>query len=392
MGASGYVGSRLVPELLGRGHDVVATYRGTRRAAYPWVRDVEWRRADVLDEAQVVAAVEGADAVCYLVHGLGEDDFMTRDRQAADNVRHAVGVGGVGRLVYLSGIVPDGPREELSDHLLSRLEVEEILSSAESSVLTLRASMVIGAGSTSFEVMRQLSERLPVVQTVPAWMATTLIQPVAVADAVHFLAEALERPDVTGHLDVVGPDRVTYAELLRAYAAESGLVRIQVPVWLAPVDAVTRVVGAVVDVPAALVGSLIPSLGHDMVAGRDAAGELGAAESGPLPVAEAIRRSLGRARAGGAGARWAGTHGPAEGALVDGAVIDGAVIDGAVVDGVVVDGVFIDGVLIDGAMGDGSALDGAAIGGDPMAPSVGDPPWSRHRTLYQRLRDSAGLP
>ena len=130
--------------------------------------------------------------------------------------------------------------------------------------------------------MRQLSERLPVVQTVPAWMGRTVIQPVAVADTVHYLAEALERPDVAGHLDVVGPDRVTYAELLRTYAAESGLLRIQ-PGVARPVEAVARVAGAVVDVPSSLVESLIPSLGHDMAADRDAAFVLGVPPDGSCP-------------------------------------------------------------------------------------------------------------
>ena len=236
VGASGYVGSRLVPELLRRGHDVVATHHRSPSTAYPWSGDVEWRRVDVHDEQAVVAALSGVDAICYLVHGLDDPDFMRLDRQAADNVAYAAGVVGATRLVYFSGIVPDLPPDELSDHLLSRLEVEQILATAATSVLTLRASMVVGAGSTSFEVMRQTSQRLGVVQTVPAWMGSSVIQPVAAADAVYYLAEALERPEVTGHLDVVGPDQLTYLTLLRTYARAARLLRVQVPVWLAPVE------------------------------------------------------------------------------------------------------------------------------------------------------------
>ena len=195
------------------------------------------------DEDRVVEALRGVDAICYLVHGLDDPDFMRLDRQAADNVAYAAGVVGASRLVYFSGIVPDLPDDELSNHLLSRLEVEEMLATADCPVLTLRASMVVGAGSTSFEVMRQMSHRLGVVQTVPAWMGGSVIQPVAARDAVWFLAEALERPDVTGHLDVVGPDRLSYVELLRTYAAAARLLRVQVPVWLAPVETVARVAG-----------------------------------------------------------------------------------------------------------------------------------------------------
>jgi uncharacterized protein YbjT (DUF2867 family) len=335
VGASGYVGSRLVPELLRRGHDVVATHHRSPATAYPWSADVAWRRVDVHDEDRVVEALEGVDAICYLVHGLDSDDFMQRDRQAADNVAYATGVVGAGRLVYFSGIVPDLPDGELSDHLLSRLEVEEILATADCPVLTLRASMVVGAGSTSFEVMRQMSTRLGVVQTVPAWMGSSVIQPVAVADAVWFLAEAVERPDVTGHLDVVGPDRLSYVSLLRTYAARARLLRVQVPVWLAPVEAVARVAGALVDVPSSTVESLIPSLGHDMVAERDAADVLGEPPEGRLGVSDAVSRSLATTRAG----------------------------DGA--------------------------PDGAAVDGDPQAPSAGDPSWAQHRTALDWAWSSA---
>ena len=327
VGASGYVGSRLVPELLRRGHDVVATHHRSPATAYPWSGDVEWRRVDVQDEGRVLEALEGVDAICYLVHGLDDEEFMRLDRQAADNVAYAAGLVGATRLVYFSGIVPDLPDEELSDHLLSRLEVEEVLATADCSVLTLRASMVIGAGSTSFEVMRQMSHRLGVVQTVPAWMGGSVIQPVAVADAVWFLAEALGRPDVTGHLDVVGPDRLTYVSLLRTYAARARLLRVQLPVWLAPVGAVARVAGALVDVPSGTVHSLIPSLGHDMVGRLDAADVLGEPPGGLLTVADAVTRSLAARRAG----------------------------DGA--------------------------PDGASVDGDPQAPSVGDPRWARHRSV-----------
>jgi uncharacterized protein YbjT (DUF2867 family) len=343
VGASGYVGSRLVPELLRRGHDVVATHHRSPASAYPWSADVEWRRVDVHDEEAVVTALGGVDAICYLVHGLDDADFMRLDRQAADNVAYAAGVVGATRLVYFSGIVPDLPPEELSDHLLSRLEVEQILATADTSVLTLRASMVVGAGSTSFEVMRQTSQRLGVVQTVPSWMGSSVIQPVSVTDAVYYLAEALERPEVTGHFDVVGPDRLSYMALLRTYAGAARLLRVQLPVWLAPVDVVARVAGRLVDVPAPVVESLIPSLGHDMVAERDAADVLGEPVGGRLTVAEAIRRSLATPRVGRASA-----------AREDGAT------DGA--------------------------TDGAAVGGDPQAPSVGDPSWAHDRSVIDWLR------
>ena len=229
-GASGYLGSRIVPELLHRGHEVVASGTGKAPPDAPWVDQAEWRQVDVFDLRVLAAALADVDAVVYLIHGLGDVDFSRMDREAAENMRDAVDLAGVRRVVYFSGIVPDVSDEELSEHLRSRLEVEEILAQSHASTLALRAAIVVGAGSTSFEVVRQISERLPLVQTIPTWMRDTVVQPIAVADAVRYVAEAVERTDVTGHLDVAGPDRVTYPELLDLYADAAGLTRVQVPV------------------------------------------------------------------------------------------------------------------------------------------------------------------
>ena len=220
VGASGYVGSRLVPELLRRGHDVVATHHRSPSTAYPWSDDVEWRRVDVHDEdgrrrrrsaASTRSATSSTASTTPTSCGSTGRPPTTSRMPRASSARRVSSTS--------PASCPTCRADELSDHLLSRLEVEQILATAATSVLTLRASMVVGAGSTSFEVMRQTSQRLGVVQTVPAWMGSSVIQPVAVADAVYYLAEALERPEVTGHLDVVGPDQLTYLTLLRTYAA-----------------------------------------------------------------------------------------------------------------------------------------------------------------------------
>jgi len=204
-GASGYLGSRIVPELLRRGHEVVASGTGKAPPDAPWVDQADWRQVDVFDLRVLAAALADVDAVVYLIHGLGDVDFSRMDLEAAENMRDAVDVAGVRRVVYCSGIVPDVSDEKLSEHLRSRLEVEEILAQSHASTLALRAAIVVGAGSTSFEVVRQISERLPLVQTIPSWMRDTVVQPIAVADAVRYVAEAVERTDVTGHLDVAGP-------------------------------------------------------------------------------------------------------------------------------------------------------------------------------------------
>ena len=199
---------------------------------------------DVLNLRETVLALAGVDAVVYLIHGLGDADFRHTDREAAENLRDAVDHQGVRRLVYFSGLIPDVSAADLSEHLASRLEVEETLAQSTASTLTLRAAMVVGSGSTSFEMVRQISERLPLLQTIPTWMRDTVVQPIAVADAVHYLAEAVERVDVTGHLDVAGPDRLTYPELLDLYADIAGLTRIQVTVPGLPEELVGWVAGS----------------------------------------------------------------------------------------------------------------------------------------------------
>lgn len=319
-GATGYIGSRLVPELIARGHEVVGTHTGELSCDYPWAGEVEWRRMDALELPEVVAAVAGVDAVVYLVHGLDAEDFRRTDREAAQNMRDAVDREGVTRLVYLSGIIPEVHRDDLSEHLLSRLEVEETLAGSSASTLTLRAAVVIGSASTSFEIVRQISERMPLVQTIPSWMQDTMVQPVAVVDAVALLADALESPEVTGRVDLAGPDRLTYPDLLALYAEVAHLTRVRVPIPGLPDDLVGWLAGQLTDVPTPTVESLMASLRHDMVASEDVRDRLGDATRVMTTLRDAIERSL---------------------------------------------------------VPFGESPDGAASGADPCAPSVGDPEWTR---------------
>jgi len=319
-GARGYVGSRLVPELLSRGHEVVGTHTGELSCDYPWAGEVEWRQMDALELPEVAAAVTGVDAVVYLIHGLDAEDFRRTDREAAENMRDAVDREGVGRLVYLSGIIPEIPRDDLSEHLVSRLEVEEALAQSTAATLTLRAAIVIGSASTSFEIVRQISERIPLVQTIPSWMQDTMVQPVAISDAVVLLAEAIETREVTGKLDLAGPDRLTYPELLALYAEVAHLTRVRIPIPGFPDDLVGLLAGQLTDVPTPTVESLMASLHHDMVATEDVRVRLGDPAREMSTVRDAIRRSL---------------------------------------------------VPI------GGGPDGASSGADPCAPSIGDPAWTR---------------
>ncbi|KQU64637.1 hypothetical protein ASC58_19180 [Phycicoccus sp. Root101] len=268
-GAGGYIGSRLVPALLEAGHEVTATFtRAASAERFWWADRVTVVQMDVLDRASARAAVAGADALFYLIHGLGGDDFATTDREGAYNAAHAAVRAGVGRIVYLGGLVPDLPDEDLSPHLRSRLEVEEVLTDSGVPTLALRAAMVVGSGSTSFEVMRQISERLPL-QVLPTWMRSSRVEPVAVTDVVAALVGALGAPATSRAYDVGSGEPLAYAGLLRRYARLAGLTRVQVTVPMLPTALVSRLAPVLTAAPASTVQTLVESLHHDMVCRED---------------------------------------------------------------------------------------------------------------------------
>jgi len=263
-GATGYVGGRLVPWLLERGHTVRTTTSDPDREQPWWGNRVETVLMDALDPDQVATACEGMSAVYYLIHGMGDDGFAEADRTAATNLVDGVRAHGVDKVVYLSGLVPDAPDAELSEHIKSRREVEHILSGAPATVVTLRAAVLLGSGSTSFEIIRQVSERMPV-HTVPTWM-DSMVQPIATVDVLEALVGALAYAGPSRHFDLGGPDRLRYGALLDAYATHAGLVRPQVEVPMLPTALVGTLVGSLTDVPRPTVEALVESLHHDMVA------------------------------------------------------------------------------------------------------------------------------
>ena len=290
-GGTGYVGGRLVPRLLERGHDVRTTTSNPDREQPWWGDRVETVVMDALDGALVAAACEGMDAVYYLIHGMGGDDFEKTDRTAAEHLASAVRHQGVRRVVYLSGIVPDAADEDLSTHITSRREVERILTHSGATVVVLRAAVLLGSGSTSFEIIRQVSERMPV-HTIPTWM-DSLVQPVAVVDALEALVGALDYAGPSRHFDVGGPDRLRYSALLDAYTSSAGLTRPQVGVPLLPTALVGTLVGSLTDVPRPTVEALVESLRHDMVAADDDFREMLLPEGHRLvALGESLRRSL----------------------------------------------------------------------------------------------------
>jgi uncharacterized protein YbjT (DUF2867 family) len=299
-GATGYVGGRLVPELLDRGHGVRALARNPDKLAdIPWRDRVEVARGDLADPGSLTEAFDGMDVVYYLVHSMGTSaDFVAAEAESARNVVAAAQRAGVKRLVYLGGLHPSGA--DLSPHLRSRVAVGEILLDSGIETVVLQAGIVIGSGSASFEMMRHLTNRLPAMTT-PKWVHNR-IQPIAIDDVLHYLTEAAMADIPTSRTwDIGGPDALEYGDAMQVYAQEAGLRRrliIAIP-FLTPTIA-SLWVGLVTPMPTGLARPLIESLEvdavmdeHDIdsVIGPPAGGLTGyrdavatALKNGPLPT------------------------------------------------------------------------------------------------------------
>jgi len=227
-GATGYIGARLVPRLLAAGYAVRCLVREPRKLSNrPWVSDphVEVVAVELDDATAVERALAGCDVLHYLVHAMRSagSDYADRDRAMARTVATAAKATGVSRIVYLGGL-GSGHKENLSEHLASRREVEKVLVEHGPPVTAFRAAMIIGSGSASFEILRYLSERLPVMIT-PKWVSTPC-QPIAIRNVLHYLVACLTVPETSGrHLEIGGPDVVSYAELIQLMAKARGLPR-----------------------------------------------------------------------------------------------------------------------------------------------------------------------
>ena len=265
-GASGYIGGRLVPELLSAGYPVRCMARDPGKLSdRPWSDDVEIAVADVLDASAVRRALQGVDVAYYLIHSLGTDaSFEQRDRTAAETFAVAAKAAGVQRIVYLGGII-SGQAGKLSPHLRSRAEVGDILLASGVPTAALQAAVIIGSGSASFEMLRYLTEPLPAMVT-PRWV-DTLIQPIAVHDVLRYLVGSATLPaEVSRRFDIGGPDVLTYAEMMRRYAEVAGLtprIIVQVPLLTPRLSSLW--VGLVTPVPADLARPLVESLRNEVV-------------------------------------------------------------------------------------------------------------------------------
>lgn len=269
VGATGYVGGRLVPLLASRGHRVRAMGRSLEKLnCRPWARlpRVETVKADVRDLRSFVHAAQGCRAAFYLVHSMIAEKkrYARVDRAGALNMAAVAAAHGLERIIYLGGL-GDWNDQRLSPHLRSRHEVEVILASGPVPATSLRAAMILGSGSASFEMLRYLVERLPIM-TPPRWVKTPC-QPIAIGDVLDYLVGCLENEHTAGQtLDIGGPDVVTYRGLIRIYAEEAGLpprVVITVPVLTPYLSA--KWIHLVTPVPASIAQPLAEGLAIPVV-------------------------------------------------------------------------------------------------------------------------------
>jgi uncharacterized protein YbjT (DUF2867 family) len=310
-GATGYVGGRLAPRLLdveGDGAVRCVVRDPAKLRDVPWARRAEVVRGDVLDPKSMRAACEGVDVVYFLVHSLVDRDFAAIDRRAAHVVVQAARDAGVRRIVYLGGLHPDGP---LSPHLSSRREVGEILLAGGVPTAVLQAAVVLGSGSASFEMLRYLTERLPVMVT-PRWVGSR-IQPIAIRDVLRYLMAAAHLPaEVNRTFDIGGPEVLTYHEMMTRYATVAGLPPrhvLQVP-FLTP-RLSSHWVNLVTPVPRSIAVPLIDSLVHEVVCReQDILTYVPDPPEGRIDYDRAVALALARINVGDVETRWSDAAGP----------------------------------------------------------------------------------
>ncbi|WCB92655.1 nucleotide-sugar epimerase [Baekduia alba] len=293
-GATGYVGGQLLPQLLEAGHEVRCLVRDAARAqrTLPDEERVKICEGDVVSGEGLDAAAAGVDVAYYLVHSMGDGDFADRDRRAAEHFGTAMARNGVARTVYLGGLEGDGG-EEGSEHLRSRHEVAHVLQEAigdHGDLVHVRAAMIVGAQSASFQMLEGLVKHLPVMIT-PKWLETRS-QPVAIADVTKTLAALAIRDDAPAEVQLGGADVLTYREMLRRFAAVEGRrqpVLIRVPLFTPRLSSYW--VALVTPVKLGLVKPLVEGLSSETVVREEPPEGLNDA---PLSFDDAVRSALAR--------------------------------------------------------------------------------------------------
>jgi uncharacterized protein YbjT (DUF2867 family) len=304
-GATGYIGGRLAPRLLRAGHDVRCLTRSAPRLSdIPWARRIEVVEGDLLAPRDLAPVFDGIDIAYYLVHSLGEKDFEDRDRRAAAAFAAGAARADVRRIVYLGGPTGEG-QHATSAHLRSRSEVAGILASTGVPTVTLRAAIILGSGSASFEMLRYLTERLPVMVT-PRWVRNR-VQPIAVRDVLHYLVGWASVPaEVSRSFDIGGPDVLTFADMMRRYARVAGLPqRTIIPVRTLSPRLSAQWVGLVTPVPGSIARPLVEGLIQEAVCHEhDIAAYVPDPPDGLKGFDAAVRLALRRTRDAEVETRW----------------------------------------------------------------------------------------
>ncbi len=293
-GVTGYIGGRLVPYLLDRGHSVKVLCRDAGRLqGRRWINDVEICEADVLKPDTLLGIMEDVDVAYYLIHSMSgneNSDFHERDMNAARNFGEEAKRQNVERIIYLGGLGSDEDR--LSKHLKSRQLTGQTLRESGVPVTEFRAAIVVGSGSKSFEMIRYLTERVPVM-ICPRWVYSK-VQPIAIRNVLQYLATAIEKPETENEIiEIGGNDVMTYADMMKTYARVNGLKRILMPVPVLTPKLSSYWVHWMTPIPASLAKPLIEGLKNDVVVQDDKAKEL-FPEIEPFGYEKAVRLAIQR--------------------------------------------------------------------------------------------------
>jgi uncharacterized protein YbjT (DUF2867 family) len=312
-GATGYIGGRLVPDLLAAGHDVVVLARHPERLAdRTWIERVEVVAGDAGDPDVLHAALRGVDVAYYLLHSmLSGAGFHDLERQIARTFAAVARDEKIGRIVYLGALQPDVPPAQLSEHFRSRGEVGEILRLTGVPTVELRAAVIIGSGSASFEMVRYLTERLPVMVT-PAWVRTPT-QPIAIRDVLYYLVRCADLPpEVSRAFDIGGPDVITYELMMHGYARAAGLRKrlvFRMPLGTPKLSA--HWVGLITPVPRAVAAPLVESVTMRTVCrDHDIADYIPDPPEGLVPYERAVTLALSKVREADVNTVWSSSSLP----------------------------------------------------------------------------------
>ncbi|MEO5567553.1 MAG: NAD(P)H-binding protein, partial [Gemmatimonadaceae bacterium] len=298
-GATGYIGGRLLRLLESDGHRVRCLARRPETLRQKVGPATEVVAGDLLDRSSLDVAMEGVEAAYYLVHSMGSESFEEADLIAARNFGDAARSAGVKRIIYVGGLGSD--KETLSPHLRSRHEVGRVLREYGVPVLEFRASIVIGSGSLSFEMIRALVERLPVMIT-PRWVSV-MAQPIAIDDLLQYLLAALRLPVLQYRVyEIGGADQVSYADIMRTYARQRGLHRRMISVPLLTPRLSSLWLGLVTPLYARVGRKLVESMIHPTVVQNSLA--LDTFEIRPMGIEDAVRRALMREDQAFVATRW----------------------------------------------------------------------------------------